>query len=122
MGIQIIGLLPETILKCQTVHTARHAKNIMQKAGVDALPVVDLDGTLRGVVTDRELSFSKDDLPVINVMNRMVRTIDAGEDLSIAAKIMRESRLDHLVVIQNKQVIGVISAFDLLKIIEDGKY
>ena len=44
----------------------------------------------------------------------------AYNDVSVAARIMRKNKIHHVVVTDNKKVVGLISSFDLLSLV-DGK-
>ena len=55
-------------------------------------------------------------------MSAPVRTVPAYNDASIAARIMRKNKVHHIVVTHEKRVVGVISSFDLLKLIEGHRF
>jgi CBS domain-containing protein len=44
------------------------------------------------------------------------------DDVSIAARVMRNHRIHHVVVTHEQAVVGVLSAFDLLKLVEGHRY
>ena len=43
-------------------------------------------------------------------------------DASIAARIMRKNKIHHVVVTHEKKVVGLISSFDLLKLVEGHRF
>ena len=105
----------------------------MHRARVRHLPVVSRDGTLVGIVTDRdvrhhlfspnvykELGTTSVDVllnavAVGHVMSSPVITVDAGEDVSEAARIMREERVGALAVLEGGRLAGIITETDLLR-------
>ena len=56
------------------------------------------------------------DIFVSEVMRTEIPEINSQTKVSEAAKLMLENGLDHLPVLDNKNVIGVISRHDLLKV------
>jgi CBS domain-containing protein len=49
-------------------------------------------------------------------------TVPPGEGPHIAARIMRNHRLHHVLVVQDHKVVGMLSTFDLLRLVEDHRY
>ena len=63
-----------------------------------------------------EIADSIKDIFVSEVMRTEIPEINSQTKVSEAAKLMLENGLDHLPVLDNKNVIGVISRHDLLKV------
>ena len=63
-----------------------------------------------------EIADSVKDIFVSEVMRTEIPEINSQTKVSEAAKLMLENGLDHLPVLDNKNVIGVISRHDLLKV------
>ena len=55
-------------------------------------------------------------------MTRKVYTVPAYEDVHVAARIMRNHRIHHLVVTHEGGVVGMLSAYDLLSLVEEHRY
>jgi len=55
---------------------------------------------------------------VREVMERRVHSISPDEELAVAAKMMRNLHIHRLLVNENDRPVGVLSSFDLLKVIE----
>ena len=51
---------------------------------------------------------------IVNAMSDNVTMIGADESLPEAAARMREAYIHHLVVVDDEQMVGVLSTFDLL--------
>jgi CBS domain-containing protein len=95
----------------------------MSENKVSAMPVVDTDDEPIGIVTAVDLL---DDLkagePISGIMSSPVLTANPYDGPHIAARIMRNHHVHHVVVTQDKQVVGIVSAYDLLKLVEDHRY
>ncbi|MGI9383563.1 MAG: CBS domain-containing protein, partial [Methyloligellaceae bacterium] len=55
-------------------------------------------------------------------MSDHVIVVPAYNDASVAARIMRKRKIHHVVVTHEKKVVGIISSFDLLKLVEGRRF
>ena len=100
-----------------------HVKDIMQKNKIHSVPVVNTDNEPVGIVTASD--FVKDvseNSPVSTVLKTNVYTIPMYSDTHIAARMMRNHKIHHLIVTHEQQIVGMLSTFDLLKLVEDHRY
>ena len=123
MNIKVQDLMTTGVVTAQPHQTVETLKGKMIKHSIRMIPVVSSDNEPVGVVSVSDLvSSGKEGTPISNIMTDKVYTVPDYEDASIAARIMRNHKIHHLVVTNNKQVIGVISSFDLLKLIEGHRF
>jgi CBS domain-containing protein len=98
--------------------TIGEAARIMRDAGVGAVLVVRGDA-LSGVVTDRDLVVralaegAGPDTPVGPLCSPKLVGVDAGKDVAEAEQLMRDNAIRRLPVIDNGQIVGVVSMADL---------
>ena len=95
------------------------AVHLMKQHNIRHLPVVDDDGELVGFVTEsdlRQFSFPSmvEEIPVHQVMVTNPRTIDANASIEEAARIIHDKKIGGLPVMDGNQLVGVITASDLL--------
>jgi predicted transcriptional regulator len=97
------------------------ARDLILGLGVHALPVVD-DEMVVGIVTSADLveEWPSDDL-VETMMMHSVRLIDVHATATEAAEVMRSERIHHLVVVEGATPVGILSTFDLLKVLTDAE-
>lgn len=106
-----------------------NALNLMADKDVGALLVTD-KGKLVGIFSERDyarkivlLGKSSLDTPVRDVMTKNVVYIDSGQSMVDCMEIMTEKRIRHLPVMENENLIGVISIGDVVKaIISDQEF
>jgi acetoin utilization protein AcuB len=109
----------------------------MTRDRIRHLPVVDSDGVLRGIVTDRDLRHHLFEpevfraigtvpvarllagVPVRRIMSSPVISIGPDRPLDEAAEIMRKHRLGSLPVLDRERLVGVVTETDLLRQIVD---
>ena len=90
----------------------------MRDWGVGAVLVVH-EQSLRGLVTDRDLvvravaESRTPDEPVGPLSSGDLIGVNAEDDVSVAARLMREHAVRRLPVIENGQVAGIVSIGDL---------
>ena len=88
-----------------------------------SLPVCNDKGELVGIITERDIvrkCFARSDaiekIVIKDVMSQQVIVGTPEDDLDYAISIMKEKRIRHIPIVDNKNVIGMISMRDLLGI------
>ena len=113
-------LMQATVMVTTRSQTVEHARKVMHEHHVNCLPVAGPEGEVVGILTSTDLLDGKSDgRKVSDVMTRTVQTVPLYADASLAARTMRKHHLHHLVVVDEKKIVGVLSTFDLLEILED---
>ena len=95
----------------------------MADKGVGALLVMDGD-KLVGIVTERDYARkvilegkSSRDIQVEDIMTRQVLCVPPERTVDECMALMSDKRARHLPVLDHKQVIGVVSIGDLVKVV-----
>jgi IMP dehydrogenase len=97
----------------------KDALALMKENKIGGIPVVDSNGFLKGIVTNRDLRFEKKlDRPIAEVMTRSnIITTNDGTDLSTAEDILQENKIEKLPVVDaNNKLIGLITYRDIVKV------
>src|SRR3954469_13948905 len=107
--------------------SAKYAAELMADRGFAALPVVDDDDQLVGIVAeadvlrdrlphDPRLHARRDDEPhpppsvlVRGVMTRQVRTVDTRADVADLARLFVDDRLRSVPVLEHGRLAGIVS-------------
>lgn len=123
MNTKVADLMVESVITTHQHQTIGHIKDIMKRNKVSSLPIVSSDDEVEGIITFRDLTSEiSDENQVRNIMSKNVLTIPQYSGIHIAARIMRNHHIHHLVVTHEKKIVGVLSSFDLLKLVEDHRF
>lgn len=125
--------------------TVEEAANLMCKHKVSALPVIDGDGAVVGIITESDFvgrdakvphalgtikelfgqihNFSDiesvyksaKDKKIQDVMTKAVKTIDKGADLNDLLQMMSDTGLKRVPVTEGGKLIGMVTRKDLIK-------
>jgi IMP dehydrogenase len=98
--------------------TLGDAQRIMKEFKIGGIPVIDNDGRLVGILTNRDLRFQKQTARPVNEIMTKDNLITAKEGISMeeAESILQEYKIEKLPIIdQNGKLIGLITYKDILK-------
>lgn len=109
-------------------------QDLMDEKRIRHVPVVDDDGTLVGLVSQRDVircASAADELPLStsgdllgairaeDIMTQQVETVDADDDLAAAARIMLENKYGCLPVVEEGVLAGIITEADFVRLMAD---
>ncbi|WP_296256061.1 MULTISPECIES: CBS domain-containing protein [unclassified Pseudomonas] len=97
------------------------AITLMAEKNIGAVPVVQ-DGKVVGIVSERDYVRKMElkgrasvGTPVSEIMTHEVRTVDSNHTVDQCMNIMTDRRLRHLPVVDDGQLVGLLSIGDLVK-------
>jgi CBS domain-containing protein len=98
----------------------RQAAEVMRDNHIGDVLVVG-DGNLRGIVTDRDIVVRaladgrQPDTPVGDVCSPALTVVDAQAEVDEAADLMGRHAVRRLPVVENNEVVGIVSLGDLAR-------
>ena len=104
---------PVTLTKAASVGDA---KDYMSRYKIGGIPIVDKDGKLEGIVTNRDLRFEKDlQRPITEVMTTdNLITVTQGTSLAEAEDILQNHKIEKLPVVDDQYIlVGLITFRDI---------
>ena len=96
--------------------TLYDAEEILSKYKISGLPVVDNDGILIGIITNRDTRYREiDDTPVVDVMTKEnLITAPIGTNLDQAKEILHTNRIEKLPIVDDhNRLKGLITIKDI---------
>jgi len=120
--MKVRDVMTEPALSCTPDTSLSIAARRMEEADYGTLPVVDRDGRIVGIITDRDicLAFAHSDrnathITVHEVMTPTVSTTLTDDDLQTALATMKHARVRRLPVCDGTgRLVGIISIEDVV--------
>lgn len=117
----------ETPVQCIDAHTTlREAALAMRTLDVGAM-VIMKGGDITGIVSERDIVWAigdgadPDKVVVADVMSEWPRYVTAADEVRPALEIMLTAGIRHLPVIDDAEVVGIVSIRDLVAAMIDGR-
>ena len=112
---------PVTLLENSSVG---EALELMKEFKIGGIPIIDKDNNLKGIVTNRDLRFEKNNSK--NISDVMTSVEDGlitadNEDISLekAEKILQKNKIEKLLIVdKNYKLTGLITYRDIIKVIK----
>lgn len=123
MNAKIKDLMVESVETATPGHKVGDVREVMSSRGISSIPVVNDEGEPIGIVTTKDLlDVTDDEKRVEEIMSNIVYVVPQYDDVSIAARVMRNHKIHHVVVTHEKKIVGILSSFDLLRLVEDHRF
>lgn len=112
----------EEVMSTPVVITQRnikitHIKDLFGRKDIHALPVLEEDGTISGIITSSDVAKHKNDEGIVeDIMSDRVHIVLKNNRLKDAAATMTKHGVHHLVVMEDGNVVGMISSMDVVKV------
>jgi IMP dehydrogenase len=109
---------PITLKETNTLHDA---EMIMSTYKISGIPIINDEGILKGIVTNRDLRYRElDDTPISEVMTKSnLITAPTNTSLDEAKKILMEHRLEKLLIVDDTYHLkGLITSKDIDNILD----
>jgi len=93
------------------------ALGLMAEHGISGIPVVESNGKLVGILTNRDVRFASNPLqPVAELMTKDVVTVKEGTTRDDARRLLHQHRIEKLIVVDEAyRCIGLITVKDIEK-------
>lgn len=115
----VCQLMHQPVIAVSPQDSISEAAQLLKKHRVGMLPVCQA-GRLCGVITDRDLvtrglasGIPPEKCPVRQVMTQQITCVTPDTELSVATYLMAKHKLRRLPVVQESQVVGMLSLGDL---------
>jgi CBS domain-containing protein len=116
-------LMTREVEACRPEASLAEAAGVMWRRDCGAVPVVGDDGSVAGIITDRDICMAlatrqayASDVRVEEVMSREVVSCTPEDDAEEALEVMRRRQLRRLPVVDSRgQLAGIVSLADVLR-------
>jgi CBS domain-containing protein len=111
------------VIRLEKDRKVSEAVQLMIKENVSSIIVLDKN-TICGIVTERDVvrkvvgeSLNPHETAVDTIMSFPVHTIDAAKTIVDAARMMRDTGVKKLVIVEGREVTGMISEHDIVDVL-----
>ena len=120
--------MPETINEVMTANpwtvtdqaTIEEAARVMRDADIGDVIVLDPDGEVQGIVTDRDVvvravakGVDTNSEPVGSILEGDIVTIASEDSIEAALDLMRDHKVRRLPVVDDRRLVGIVTLGDL---------
>ncbi len=110
------GIIPDPVTLQPSASTAE-ARIIMREHNVSGIPIVEGQSRLVGIITRRDMKFLSEDKTVADVMTRdKLVTAPPDTTLDAAEDILKQHRVEKLLLVEEGNLAGLITMKDIDKI------
>ncbi|AUS98513.1 CBS domain-containing protein [Clostridium thermosuccinogenes] len=117
--MKVQDIMTKNVAYISPSSTLTEAAQLMQKHNVGSIPVCDQNGVV-GIVTDRDivvrniaLGKNPQNTPVSEIMTTQIKMANPSMEVDEASKIMSQYQVRRLPVVENNQIVGMVSLGDL---------
>jgi len=127
--MKIASLIHRDVATCSTHDHLDRAAQLMWDRDIGCLPVVDDQGHVSGIITDRDIcmaAYTKGmplvAIPVVSVMSHHVFSCSPADDVHEVERTMSQQQIRRMPVIDDHgHPIGIVSVNDLARAAAGGK-
>src|SRR5579859_1840760 len=126
--MKVSEVMTTEVESVQMNSTLEEVASIMKMENVGAVPVVDEDDDLVGIITDRDIVVrcvaegkNPAETNVDEVLTHELETIEPDVDVEEAARLMADRQIRRLPVCEDGELVGMVSIGDLAVKISDRK-
>jgi CBS domain-containing protein len=120
--MKVGDLMTGNVQSCRPDSNLSAAAAIMWDTDCGVLPVVDESGRVIGLITDRDIAMAAatrgrhpSEIAVYEVISGHVYAVSPDEDIQLALKTMRHSKVRRLPVTDDDGILqGILSLYDIL--------
>lgn len=118
MNVKVEDLMQKNVCYVKPGDVVGKIKRIFAHNHFNVLPVIKNDEIV-GIVSQSDILMVDNDFSQVhNYMTTKVVTVTPYSNVNEAAALMRHNHIHHLIVVHEKKMIGILSTYDLLSLVE----
>ena len=120
--MKVFDIMSDHIVTVGLREPVSAAARLLKQYNIGAVPVCDDRGSLRGMITDRDIAvrcvangLSASETKTGDIMTRGVITVNDNAHIGEAARLMADAQVRRLPVCHNGLLVGMLSLADLAR-------
>jgi CBS domain-containing protein len=119
--MNVSEIMVSPVVVTQKNKPLKHVKELLERKQINAIPVLTYEGEIEGIITASDVARESDDEKLVeNIMTTKTYVVSLKSGVQDAAKMMEKHHVHHLVVMDNGQVVGIISSMDFVGLVAKG--
>lgn len=115
--MRVEDIMNSPVVITQKTIKVSNLKGMLSRKEINAVPVIDTDGSISGIVSSSDIVNCHDDSMLLaEVMSSFIHVVAPNSRVKDAARTMIKHGVHHLVVMEDGKVIGMLSSMDIIKI------
>ncbi len=127
-SVRVARLMSKDPKTCGTADSAGYAAQIMWDHDCGCVPVVDGEGRVIGMLTDRDICMaaltqgkSLNEIPVASILSHAIITVNEADTVDAAEEAMRKHRVRRVPVVDGaRRPVGILSLNDIARRVTHG--
>lgn len=128
MRVQVKDFMSPQVTTAIGENSVEEIRSLMKEKNIHAIPIVsystdqvDAKKTIRGIITATDINMEiHNDALVKDIMTETnVQVVHSTSSAQAAAKMMLRNHIHHVVVMDDGEITGIISAFDFVKLVAE---
>lgn len=120
--MKICDVMTDNVVSIEAGESVAAAAKLLKRCNIGALPVCDEKGTLKGMLTDRDivtrcvaLGGDPGKVKVEEIMSRGIVTTGPFEEIEHAVRLMSEDQVRRIPVLDSGRLVGMVSLCDMAR-------
>jgi signal-transduction protein with cAMP-binding, CBS, and nucleotidyltransferase domain len=119
-------IMSKNVVKVNYEISALEISKTMVKRRISSVVIIDNKDKIIGIVTEKDLikeicakNLLANTLSAAKVMSSPLITISKNSTINDATKLMVEKKIKHLAILENNDIIGILTTYDLINLLRD---
>ena len=119
-------IMSKNVVKVNYEISALEISKTMVKRRISSVVIIDNNDKIIGIVTEKDLireicakNLLANTLSAAKVMSSPLITISKNSTINYATKLMVEKKIKHLAILENNDIIGILTTYDLINLLRD---
>ena len=119
-------IMSKNVIKVNYEISALEISKTMVKRRISSVVIIDNNDKIIGIVTEKDLikevcakNLLATTLTAAKVMSSPLITISKNSTINDATKLMVEKKIKHLAILENNDIIGILTTYDLINLLRN---
>ena len=119
-------IMSKNVVKVNYEISALEISKTMVKRRISSVVIIDNNDKIIGIVTEKDLikeicakNLLANTLSAAKVMSSPLITISKNSTINDATKLMVEKKIKHLAILENNDIIGILTTADLINLLRN---